>query len=246
MDTNDSNKDTLIRDNKRIGSSKRYRQVNKSKGNFKGDVAKMNGHVFQTHTETKKTGQFNKSLEILKILAATKNKKDIKYFNTLFRNLIKLFIPILILPVAEVVKNQDGEVMSNKGKNVEMENNQIEVDFHNDQVKSYVEKEEILESTLTSFYNVTWVQCSKLTKKLKDQHVFKTIEKKTHVVGLLKEIKSIIKVVESMNIFDSIDEIQRRFFLYRKTDEDDNIANLQKFKNLIEVREHIGIDMFKD
>ena len=50
----------------------------------------------------------------------------------------------------------------------------------------------MLESTLTSLYHVTWEQCSKLLKnKLKGQQAFKTIEKKTDVAGLLKEIKSI-------------------------------------------------------
>ena len=49
-----------------------------------------------------------------------------------------------------------------------------------------------------------------------------------------------------MNIFDSIDEIQKRFFLYRQLDKDDNITHSQKFKNLIEVMEYVGIDMFED
>ena len=54
------------------------------------------------------------------------------------------------------------------------------------------------------------------------------------------------KVEERMNIFDSIDEIQRRFFLYGQSEEDDIITDLQKFKSLIEVMKHLEIDMFKD
>ena len=68
MNTNDSNQDTRIRGYKRSGNSKRNRQVIKKKGKFKGNVAKMNGHVFHTHMEARKSGQFNKSLEALKIL----------------------------------------------------------------------------------------------------------------------------------------------------------------------------------
>ena len=49
-----------------------------------------------------------------------------------------------------------------------------------------------------------------------------------------------------MNIFDSIDETQRRFFLFRQSEEYDNISHLQKIKNLTVVMEHVGIDMFKD
>ena len=82
---------------------------------------------------------------------------------------------------------------------------------------------------------------------MKSQQAFKTIGKKTYVGGLLKEIRSISnEVEESKNIFDSIDEIQRRFFLYIQSKENDNIAHFQKFKNLIEIVEHLGIDMFKD
>ena len=67
------------------------------------------------------------------------------------------------------------------------------------------------------------------------------------MAALLKEIKSMSnKVEESMNTYDSIDEIQRRFSLNRQSDENDNITHLQKFKNLIEIMEHVGIDMFKD
>ena len=104
--------------------------------------------------------------------------------------------------------------MFDKDRKVKMEINQVKVDIYNEQVKSYVEKEERLESTLTSLYHVTWGQCSKLLKnKLKGQQAFKTIEKRTDVAGLLKEIKSISnKVEESMNIFDSIDEIQKKIF----------------------------------
>ena len=56
----------------------------------------MNGHLFQTHIEATKPGQFNKYLEALKILAATEYKKAIKYLGTLFRNLEKLSIPMPI------------------------------------------------------------------------------------------------------------------------------------------------------
>ena len=68
------------------------------------------------------------------------------------------------MPVAEVVKNQDEEITFNKDGKIMMEINQVKVDIYNEQVKSYVEKEERLESTLTSLYHVTWGQCSKLLK----------------------------------------------------------------------------------
>ena len=56
-------------------------------------------------------------------------KKDIKYLDILFRNLDKPPIPIPFLPVAEVVKNQDGEVKLVKDEKVKMEINQVKVDI---------------------------------------------------------------------------------------------------------------------
>ena len=52
------------------------------------------------------------------------------------------------------MKNQDGEVIFDKDGKVKMEINQIKVDIYNEKVKSYVEKEERLESMLTSLYHV--------------------------------------------------------------------------------------------
>ena len=54
--------------------------------------------------------------------------------------------------------------MLDKDGKVKAEINQVKVDIYNDQEKSYVEKEEMLESMLTSLYHVTWGQCSKLLK----------------------------------------------------------------------------------
>ena len=79
METNDSNQDSRIRD---FENSKRYHQIIKNKRKFKGNIAKMNGYVFQTHIEARKPGQFDESLEALKILAAREYKKDIKYLET--------------------------------------------------------------------------------------------------------------------------------------------------------------------
>ena len=45
-----------------------------------------------------------------------------------------------VLPVAEVVKNQDGEFMFKKDGKVRMKINQVKVDIYNEQVKSYVKK----------------------------------------------------------------------------------------------------------
>ena len=72
------------------------------------------------------------SLEALKILSATEYKKDIKYLDTLYRNWKKPSIPIPVLHVAEVVKNQDGEVMFDKDGKVKMKISLVKVDIYNE------------------------------------------------------------------------------------------------------------------
>ena len=44
---------------------------------FKGETAKMNGHVFQVHSERKNKSQFMETLEALRIYSSTAYKDDI-------------------------------------------------------------------------------------------------------------------------------------------------------------------------
>ena len=88
------------------------------------------------HTERCKPGQFNESIEALKILAPMVYNKDIKYLDTLFRKLKKPSIPIPVLPIAEVAKHQGGEVIFNKEGKVKIKINQVKEDIYNEQVQS--------------------------------------------------------------------------------------------------------------
>lgn len=48
-----------------------------------------------------------------------------------------------------------------------------------------------------------------------------------------------------MKIYDSIYDPERRFFLFRREDED-KILYPQKLEEKLEVLEHFGLDMFKE
>ena len=56
---------------------------------FKGETAKMNGHVFQLHAERKNKAQFSDSMEALRIYSSTAYKNDIESLNILFTDLEK-------------------------------------------------------------------------------------------------------------------------------------------------------------
>ena len=86
----------------------------------------MHGNVFQLHTERKKRGQFQYTLDALKALASTKYKKKIRYLDPLFKRLEQSGIPLPIRPPKISVKNEDGTY-----------------DYHDDPVKMDVYREEI-------------------------------------------------------------------------------------------------------
>ena len=54
---------------------------------FKGETAKMNGHVFQVHSERKNKSQFMETLEALRIYSSTAYKDDIESLTVLFTKL---------------------------------------------------------------------------------------------------------------------------------------------------------------
>jgi len=49
-----------------------------------------------------------------------------------------------------------------------------------------------------------------------------------------------------VNLYDSIDEVQRQFFAYRQQPKEDNAAHLKRFKNYVEVLDRYGLTMFED
>ena len=81
---------TEINTNKRGSRSKRNNNNNNNKHtvagiiDFTGDSTEMNGHVFQVHGEQIKRGQFQDTLDMLRVYASKCMKKDINILNPLF------------------------------------------------------------------------------------------------------------------------------------------------------------------
>ena len=53
-----------------------FKKQNCTGSNFKGSVEKMNGHVFQTYGEQSKRGEFQRTLEELKVYCSTTYIQD--------------------------------------------------------------------------------------------------------------------------------------------------------------------------
>ena len=81
------------------------------KNNFKGDTKEMAGHVFQVHAEQRHKGQFQDSLDQLRLYASMYHKKDIKALKPLFSSLTKPKIqrPTSPTPKIITVKSENGK-----------------------------------------------------------------------------------------------------------------------------------------
>ena len=64
-----------------------FKKQNRTAPIFKGSVEKMNGHVFQTYGEQAKQGEFQRTLEELKVYCSTTYIQDAGLLEPLFSKL---------------------------------------------------------------------------------------------------------------------------------------------------------------
>ena len=84
--TTKSNKHTYKQKGKYDGGKKKRSEDNR-KIKFGGDTPDMLGHVFQVHSEQRTRGQFQDTMDQLKIYASTNYKKEIKHMRKLFTDI---------------------------------------------------------------------------------------------------------------------------------------------------------------
>ena len=75
----------------RQGNGRTYNPNQRKTGNntFKGDTAKMNGHVFQLHSERNNKSQFGDTVKALRVYSSEVFKNDIESLTILFTDLVK-------------------------------------------------------------------------------------------------------------------------------------------------------------
>ena len=94
---------TKSQSNNNNNSSKaqnRYNNYNYDKV-FKGESIAMNGAVFEIHAEQPPKGQFQDTLDVLKIYSSTMHKLDIDSLNVLF---IDITEPTIVPPTEPIAK----------------------------------------------------------------------------------------------------------------------------------------------
>ena len=222
------------------------RNINRTTGartqQFRGNVAGMNGNVFQLHSERNKKGQFRDSLEALKTLVATEFKQEVRFLEPLFRNLEDPIVPLPVMPSKEAFPDP-----TDATKTI-MEVNPVRLDIYKEEVKEYVKKEDRLKQAKSALLNIVIAQCSKpMRNKLKGMKNYENMEQDGDIAGLLKAIRDLSnQIEENVSAYETMDELHKQFFLYHQTYGEDNSTHLIKFKELVEVLEHNGSSIFKD
>ena len=183
---------------------------------FKGDTPGMGSNVFQIHSEQKTRGQFQDTLEALKVYSSTTFRKEITSLTRLFTELKAPELDIPKEPVGTKIKNESGKYI--------IEISRFDETVYNEEVKQWIKDNKILKATIQSLYNIVWGQCSRLMKnKLKTVKDFQNMENSGNVTTLLKEIRAISHQLEaSTSIYDYLHEAKRKFYLYKQNDEDSN------------------------
>ena len=148
---------------KEYRNRKAPRTSNRDITQFQGETEEMNGHVFQIHSEQKKKGQFQDTIDALKVYASLKYyTRDIKFITPLFRDLEEPFVPEPEEPIAVAQKDAKGaNIKSKDGQTVQTVSKFADMVFQ-EQVKQWINDTTSLRATLQSLYNIVWGQCSKL------------------------------------------------------------------------------------
>lgn len=121
---------------------------------FKGETKEMNGNVFQTHSEQRKRGQYQDTMNALKVYSSTIYKKDIKYLNPLFNRLEQPDVPAperSFITTEEIGK--DGDII------IKETPTPFESAVYIKRIKTWIKATDTLDPTLRSLYNIVWGQC---------------------------------------------------------------------------------------
>ena len=173
---------------------------------FKGETADLSGSVFQVQAERPKRGQFQDSVDSLKVYSSTHFKNDIGYLNILFTKLEK---PVVPEPADPIQKNDD------KGKPIPL--SKFKEKVFEEAVKQWIKDDKSLKTAMQALYNIVWGQCSSLMKiKLRMMTDFDVIETNGDTTSLLKSIRGISHELESsISPYYAIEIAKKKFFSYR-------------------------------
>ena len=190
----------------------------------------MNSQVFQLHTEQRKKGQFQDTINQLLTYAATNYAKEIKHLKIIFTDLEE---PTIEAPQPPSTRR----ALSS-----------LEETILAEETKQYIKDKRNLNTAMASLYSVVWGQCSRLMQhKLKALKNYQKMNTSNDLVQLLKEIKILgNKIEENTSIYEALHDAKTRLFLYKQKEDESLADHVRNFKDLVGTIEHYGGDVFYD
>ena len=173
---------------------------------FCGNVAGMNGNVFQLHSERRKRGQFRDTLEALKTLASTEFKQEVRYLEPLFRLLQDPVVPLPVKPKEEKMVDPNDET-----KVITVPPDEVYLDIYKVELTEYVKQSERLRQTKSALVNIVLGQCSEPMKnKLKGIKGFDIMEQNGDVASILQAVRDLSNQIEkNVSPYETIDELHK-------------------------------------
>ena len=215
------------------------RRPGNTSSTFKGETSKLNGNVFQVHSERTDMSQFAETLEALRIYSSYAYKSDIEFLTVLFTS---LQTPTVSKPEdpEETTSTVDGKEVRTVSKFEEMR--------YSENVKQWIRDDKSLKATTRSLYYIIIGQCSKLMRnKITLSKDYVRFEKEGDVAALLKEIRRIsLQMDTNTSVYDALDEAKMVYYTYRQDANESNAKHLRNFKSIVAAIEHQGGQMFAD
>jgi len=163
--------------------NKYHKQKLKTNQKFFGDTKTMNGHVIQVRNEQTRNGEFQDSVDQLRLYSSINHKQEIRVLKSLFDDLEGPKLPEPEEPVDQKIKREDGTETTKKPS-------KFQETIYSEQVKQWMKDKRSLDTTLAPVYNIVWGQFSRLMRnKIVGMQDYEGVKNDCDVAKLLREIR---------------------------------------------------------
>lgn len=201
---------------KKFGSSS-------NKSNVKGAIAELNGHVFEVHSESVKSSQFQRTVDELSMYMARKYKHG-RDISMMLSNMEEFDFTTVKL-----------KAPATSGDVVDQRIFEKQIDLHVKRLAQYDQNKRAL-------YMIIWGQCSEtMQAKLKTMTDYKQIHSDRDIWKLLTTIQSVIFRFETQNYSHlALHDAFATLYAFKQHRHQRNSDYLTKFKNLANAINHYG------
>lgn len=204
-------------------------QNNKS-GKFKGEIAELNGHVYEVHNETAKANQYQKTTKAI----STYVYRTLKSGNDMM-NMI------------DNMQGLDYNFLKPKAPSDSMDD--VDRMTLQQEVNDFVKHPNLYYENRDKVFTIVWGQCSEaLQAKLKGTRAFRTYNPIKCPISLLKDIKQVALKFENVT-FKAFAIYEAKMALagfYQSKHGTLYEYYYMKFKDLIDALEHYGAEIGTD